>query len=148
MRRFDFVVLGAGVSGLGFAKRMSEHGQSVLLLEKEATVGGLSRTLNHQGFYLDFCAHRFHTNNKELLKEILGLPGLRMHRHVKKSRIYIFGKYLKYPFELQNLLRAMPLKDSFLCGLSFGWNLLTRSFRRPTLESYSEWFVHLYGRRL
>jgi protoporphyrinogen oxidase len=148
MRRFDFVVLGAGVSGLGFAKRMSEHGQSVLLLEKEATVGGLSRTLNHQGFYLDFCAHRFHTNNKDLLKEILGLPGLRMHRHVKKSRIYIFGKYLKYPFELQNLLRAMPLKDSLLCGLSFGWNLLTRSFRRPTLESYSEWFVHLYGRRL
>jgi protoporphyrinogen oxidase len=148
MRRFDFVVLGAGVSGLGFAKRMSENGHSVLLLEKEATVGGLSRTLNHKGFYLDFCAHRFHTNNRDLLKEVLGLPGLKMHRHVKKSRIYIFGKYLKYPFELQNLLRAMTLKDSLLCGLSFGWNLLAKHFRRPTLESYRDWFVHLYGGRL
>ncbi len=148
MRRFDFVVLGAGVSGLGFAKRMSENGHSVLLLEKEARVGGLSRTLDYKGFYLDFCAHRFHTNNRDLLKEVLGLPGLKMHRHVKKSRIYIFGKYLKYPFELQNLLRAMTLKDSLLCGLSFGWNLLVKRFRRPTLESYRDWFVHLYGRRL
>ena len=148
MRRFDFVVLGGGVSGLGFAKRMSEHGRSVLVLEKEATIGGLSRTLNHKGFYLDFCAHRFHTNNRDLLKEVLGLPGLRMYRHVKKSRIYMFGKYLKYPFELQNLLRAMPVKDSLRCGLSFGWNLLAKPFRRPTLVSYRDWFVHLYGRRL
>jgi len=32
---FDFVVLGGGVSGLGFAKRVAEHGKSVLVLEKE-----------------------------------------------------------------------------------------------------------------
>ncbi len=148
MRRFDFVVLGGGVSALSFAKRMSKHGHSVLVLEKEAVVGGLSRSLNYNGFYLDFCAHRFHTNNRELLSEILALPGLRMSRHVKKSRIYMFGRYLKYPFELQNLLRAMPLQDSLMCGLSFGWNLLAKRFRKPALVSYEDWFVHLYGQRL
>ena len=74
MRRCDFVLLGGGVSALGFAKRMAEHGHSVLVLEKEAVVGGLSRTLYHEGFYLDFCAHRFHTNNRELLNELLALP--------------------------------------------------------------------------
>jgi protoporphyrinogen oxidase len=148
MRRFDFVVLGGGVSALGFAKRMSEHGRLVLVLEKEAVVGGLSRTLCYKGFYLDFCAHRFHTNNRELLDEILALPGLTMTRHLKKSRIYMFGRYLKYPFELQNLLRAMPLNDSLMAALSFGWNLLARRFREPTLVSYKDWFVHLYGQRL
>ena len=117
-QKFDFIVLGGGVSGLGFAKRISENGRSVLVLEKESVVGGLSRTLNHNNFYLDFCAHRFHTNNKALLNEIQSLPGLTMRRHIKKSRIYIFHKYLKYPFELQNLLRAMPLYQSFLCGCS------------------------------
>ena len=148
MPRFDFVVLGGGVSALGFAKRVSEHGHSVLVLEKEAVVGGLSRSLNYNGFYLDFCAHRFHTNNRELLSEIVALPGLRMTRHIKKSRIYMFGRYLRYPFELQNLLRAMPLQDSLMCGLSFGWNLLAKHFRKPALLSYKDWFVHLYGRRL
>jgi len=149
MRSFDFVILGGGVSGLGFAKRMTEQGHSVLVLEKEAVVGGLSRTLVYNGFYLDFCAHRFHTNNRELLNEVLALPGLKMTRHAKKSRIYMFGKYLKYPFELQNLLRAMPLNDSLMAGLSFAWNLIAKRFRRATtLESYKDWFVHLYGRRL
>jgi UDP-galactopyranose mutase len=148
MRRFEFIVLGGGVSGLGFAKRMSERGRNVLVLEKESVVGGLSRTLYHDGFYLDFCAHRFHTNNRALLEEIRALPALHLVRHVKKSRIYMFGKYLKYPFELQNLLRAMPLADSVNAALSFGWNLLSRRFRRPRLFSYRDWFVHLYGRRL
>ena len=61
MAEYDFIVLGAGVAGLAFAKRVSEHGRTVLILEKEKEVGGLSRTLLHNGFHLDFCAHRFHT---------------------------------------------------------------------------------------
>ena len=104
MEHYDYVVLGGGVSGLGFAKRMSENGKTVLVLEKEDIVGGLSRSIEHNGFYLDFCAHRFHTNNKELLDEVLSLPGLTMERHIKKSRIYMFNKWLKYPFEIQQLL--------------------------------------------
>ncbi len=147
--KFDFVILGGGVSGLGFAKRVAEHGKSVLVLEKEAIVGGLSRSLNHKGFYLDFCAHRFHTNNKVLLNEILSLPGLTMERHIKKSRNYMFGKYLKYPFEIQNLLRAMPLHQSVLSGLSFGWNIVTKPFKnKKNLRSFEDWFVYIYGWRL
>ena len=146
---FDYIVLGGGVSGLGFAKRVSENSRSVLVLEKEAVVGGLSRSLQHKGFYLDFCAHRFHTKNKALLDEIRSLPGLTMERHIKKSRIYMFGKYLKYPFEIQNLLRAMPITQSFLSGLSFLKNLALKSLRTTRdLRSYKDWFVHLYGTRL
>lgn len=149
MEQYDFIVLGGGISGLGFAKRISEHGFSVLILEKEEIVGGLSRSINHKGFYLDFCAHRFHTNNKELLKEILALPDFKMEKHVKKSRIYMFGKWLKYPFEIQNLLRAMPLHQSFLSGVSFTTNQITKNFRKiQDNQSYKDWFVHIYGKRL
>ena len=149
MEHYDFVVLGGGVSGLGFAKRVSEHGKTVLVLEKESVVGGLSRSLFHNGFYLDFCAHRFHTNNKDLLHEVMTLPLLDMKKHIKKSRIYMFGKWLKYPFEIQQLLAAMPIRQSFVSGLSFGWNLLTKKFRKTNeLQSYKDWFVHLYGTQL
>jgi protoporphyrinogen oxidase len=148
-KKYDFVVLGGGVSGLGFAKRISENGKSVLVLEKEAIVGGLSRSLEYKGFYLDFCAHRFHTNNKDLLHEVLTLPGLTMEKHIKKSRIYMFNKWLKYPFEIQQLLAAMPLWQSFVSGLSFGWNIITKRFRKTSkLQSYKEWFIHLYGKRI
>ena len=146
---FDYVILGGGVSGLGFAKRATDHGKSVLVLEKEAILGGLSRSLVHNGFYLDFCAHRFHTNNKALLSEIMSLPGLRMERHIKKSRNFMFGRYLKYPFEIQNLLRAMPLHQSVLSAFSFGWNILTKPFRsKENRRSFEDWFVYIYGWRL
>ena len=149
MREYDYVVLGGGISGLGFAKRVTDHGKSILVLEKEDVVGGLSRSIKHNDFYLDFCAHRFHTKNQALLDEILALDGLTMHKHIKKSRIYMFGKMLKYPFEMQNLLRAMPLRHSIMSGFSFGWNLIAKQFRSTDkLQSYKAWFVHLYGARL
>jgi protoporphyrinogen oxidase len=128
---------------------MSETGASVLVLEKESEIGGLSRTLQREGYCLDFCAHRFHTNNQALLREILALPGLTMHRHVKKSRIYMFGKYLKYPFEIQNLLRAMPLEQSVVSAGSFAANYVQRALRKkPAIRTYRDWFVDLYGARL
>lgn len=149
MRAYDYIVLGGGVSGLGFAKRVADRGKSVLVLEKEDVVGGLSRSLRHRGFYLDFCAHRFHTKNKELLDELLGLEGLAWHTHVKKSRIFMFGKYLKYPFEIEELLRAMPISKSVPAALSFAWTTLTRGRKDASKNrSYKDWFLYLYGKRL
>ncbi|MFQ6103418.1 MAG: FAD-dependent oxidoreductase [Candidatus Glassbacteria bacterium] len=149
MQKYDFIVLGAGLAGLAFSKRISENGFSVLLLEKEDAVGGLSRTLIHDGYYIDFCAHRFHTKNTELLEEVLSLPGLKMNKHLKKSRIYMFDKYLKYPFQLQNLLRAMPISQSIPCSLSFLVNLILKRFRKKdNIRSYKDWFIHFYGRGL
>ncbi|MBI5469892.1 FAD-dependent oxidoreductase [Candidatus Kaiserbacteria bacterium] len=146
---YEYVVLGAGVSGLGFAKRVSERGKSVLVLEKEAVVGGLSRSIHYKGFYLDFCAHRFHTKNKALLDEILTLPGLEMHRHIKKSRNFMFGKYIKYPFEVQDLLRAMPLSLSIPAGFSFLWNMIAKRFKdKNKLRSFEDWFSYIYGYKL
>jgi protoporphyrinogen oxidase len=145
MQKYDFVILGAGLAGLAFAKRVSENGFSVLLLEKEDTVGGISRTINHNNHYLDFCAHRFHTRNEALLKELLSLPGLSMHKHLKKSRIYMFNKYLKYPFQLQNLLRAMPLSQSIYCSLSFTANLIkTKLLKESLIKINKYWFKQFY----
>ncbi|MDO8528982.1 MAG: FAD-dependent oxidoreductase [Nanoarchaeota archaeon] len=148
MKKYDFVVLGAGIAGLAFAKKISEKGSSILMLEKEKQIGGLSRTIKHNGFYLDFCAHRFHTKNEELLKEITSLPNLKLYKHTKRSRIYMFNKYLKYPFEIQNLLAAMPPHKSVLSGTSFLMNSIKKKFKKPRIISYKDWFVYFYGKQL
>jgi len=148
MKKYDLVVLGAGIAGLAFAKKISEKGHTILVIEKEEKVGGLSRTLYHKGYSLDFCAHRIHTSNEAILKEIMSLPKLKLYKHFKKSRIYMFNKYLKYPFEIQNLLRAMPIHQSFLGGISFLLTTLIRKFRNPNIISYKDWFVYFYGRGL
>ena len=78
MKKYDYIVLGAGVAGLSFCKRISETSSSMLLLEKENTVGGVARSIYHEGFIMDFCAHRFHSGNQKLLDEVLSLDGQRI----------------------------------------------------------------------
>ncbi len=148
LKKYDFIVLGAGVAGLSFAWKVAKSGKSVLVLEKENVVGGLSRTMEHDGYLLDFSAHRFHTKNKELLDVIHSLPGLEMKTHIKKSRIYLYNKYLKYPFELDNLFGAMPLHEAFLCGVDYLWNRFKLRGKARNVRSYKDWFLYYYGPKL
>lgn len=146
---YDVVILGAGMAGLAAAYKLSQHGKSVLVLEKEAEVGGLSRTLQIGEFQFDYCAHRFHTPDPKLLKEVKEVMAENFTSHIQKSRIFMFGKYLKYPFELQNLLRGMPPVQAFLCGIDFLWNTIKRKlgYKLPT-NNYRDWFITFFGKRL
>ena len=123
---FDFIVIGAGVAGLSFAYEISKHGKTVIILEKDKQTGGLSKTLTYKGFRFDYCAHRFHTANDKLLDEVKHIVGPTFTKHIKKSRIFLFNKYLKYPFELQNLLRAMSPVQAIHSVFSFGFNYIYR----------------------
>jgi UDP-galactopyranose mutase len=65
MRRFDIVVIGAGISGTTLAERYAALGKQVLVLEKRDHIGG-----NCYDFYNDdgilvskYGAHLFHLVN-------------------------------------------------------------------------------------
>ena len=73
MEKFDFVVVGAGVSGLSFANWAREHAAqqgravpSILGVEKEREPGGYCRTVKRHGFTWDFAGHFFHFRDAEL----------------------------------------------------------------------------------
>ena len=146
--RYDYVVLGAGVAGLAFAHEVAAAGHSVLLLEKEPAVGGLSRTLEFQGFRFDYCAHRFHSGNPALIERVKTLVGPSFQKHTKRSRMYMFHRYLRYPFELPSLLAVMPPHESLHAAVSFTWNWVTRRRRRARIVSYKDWFIYHFGPKL
>ncbi|MCC7070759.1 MAG: NAD(P)-binding protein [Deltaproteobacteria bacterium] len=73
MEAFDFVVVGAGVSGLSFANWAREEAArrgrappSILVVEREREPGGYCRTVKRHGFTWDFAGHFFHFRHAEV----------------------------------------------------------------------------------
>lgn len=95
---FDYIVIGGGMAGLSFSYEMKTKGYSTLILEKDGEVGGLSKTLQYKNFRFDYCAHRFHSANEEVMKKVKEIMSNNFYLHNQKSRIFMFDKFLKYPF--------------------------------------------------
>ena len=89
MKNFEYVVLGAGVSGLTFAATLKRNGvDSVLVLEKEEEVGGLCRSMNVDGAALDIGGgHFLDVKNQEVLDfvfQYMGLDEWKKHNRISK----------------------------------------------------------------
>ncbi|MBI1946484.1 MAG: FAD-dependent oxidoreductase [Deltaproteobacteria bacterium] len=73
MEQFDFVVVGAGVSGLSFANwareeasRLGRASPTILVVEREREPGGYCRTVKRHGFTWDFAGHFFHFRHADI----------------------------------------------------------------------------------
>lgn len=139
------VILGAGPAGLTAAYELSNQGIPCVVLERDAVVGGLSRTVDYKGFRFDIGGHRFYTKVslvEQIWREILGADLLTCSR---LSRIYYKSKFFKYPLEPLDACRQLGLMETLRCGLSFGWN---RAFPERPEEDFETWVSNRFGRRL
>jgi len=139
------VILGAGPAGLTAAYELSNLGVGCVVLEQEAVVGGLARTVEYQGFRFDIGGHRFYTKIslvQQIWREVLGEDLLTRKR---LSRIYYKSRFFQYPLEPFDALRGLGLIEAFRCVLSF-----VRSRLFPTLPEYdfATWVSNRFGRRL
>ena len=57
MQRYDAIVIGGGISGLGVAALLSKKGYRVVLLEKESILGGRSTSFPYRGYTVDIGVH-------------------------------------------------------------------------------------------
>jgi protoporphyrinogen oxidase len=66
-RAVDVAIIGAGPAGLTAAYLLTKAGYSVCVIEKdERYVGGISRTVEHEGYRFDIGGHRFFSNLRRL----------------------------------------------------------------------------------
>ena len=75
------IILGAGVAGLAMGYFLCRRGQyDVTVLEKSPAAGGLCASFQHNGFTLDYGAHKLYSAIPGILDEIRALMGDRLIR--------------------------------------------------------------------
>jgi len=60
------VIIGAGPAGLTAAYQLAKRGVTATILEADDIVGGISRTVERDGWRFDIGGHRFFTKVKEV----------------------------------------------------------------------------------
>jgi protoporphyrinogen oxidase len=137
----DYAVIGAGVSGLGFANwiREREPNASVLVLEREAEAGGYCRTVTRDGFIWDYSGHFFHFKHPEIEAWLRArMPNQRVETVTKRSFIRYAGRDIDFPF--QKNIHQLP-QDEFIECLH---DLFFRPAGEPT--SFGDMLYRRLGR--
>ncbi len=139
------ITLGAGPAGLTAAYLLSREGEHAIVLEKEDTVGGISKTVDYKKFLFDIGGHRFFTKYAEvenLWHEILGDDFLTRPR---MSRIYYNHKFFHYPLKPLNALLNLGIGTSLLTVFSF---IRSKFFPYKKETNFEEWVSNRFGRKL
>ena len=67
MKKYDYIIVGAGPFGCVFAREMKNKGKSVLILEKRNHIAGNTYTEKIEGINVHkYGAHIFHTSDKKI----------------------------------------------------------------------------------
>ncbi len=118
MEHVDFLVIGAGMSGLGFANwiraEAAARGRptpSVRVCEAADEPGGYCRTVVEDGFVWDYSGHFFHFKHPEIEAWLRARMDGEVRTVTKLSSIRVDGVDVDFPF--QKNIHQLP-KDRFI----------------------------------
>ena len=142
----DVAIIGAGPAGLTAAYQLTKLGFSVVVIEKDPVyVGGISRTVEHEGFRFDIGGHRFFSKSREVVdlwNEILPDDFIERPR---MSRIFYGGKFYSYPLRAFEALFNLGIWTSTLCIASYA---KARLLPKKDVKSFEDWVVNQFGHKL
>jgi len=171
------VVIGAGPAGLSAAYELLEKGSDtwdVVVLEATDAIGGISRTLCHNGNRFDIGPHRFFSRSDEvnaLWEKLLPAQGapakddillgrrcsladggpdpektdrVMLRRH-RLTRIFYLKHFFDYPISLKPAtFFAMGLVRTVSAGCSYLWS----AFFKRAEKSLEDFYINRFGRVL
>jgi protoporphyrinogen oxidase len=121
MDRVEYLVIGAGVSGLSFANWMRAEAAArqrpapeILVLEADSEPGGYCKTVVQDGFVWDYSGHFFHFRDPGIEAWLRArMPGQEIRTVLKRSFIRFEGRDIDFPF--QKNIHQLPRQDFIDC---------------------------------
>jgi protoporphyrinogen oxidase len=109
-------------------------------LEKEATVGGLCRSINYGGGVFDIGGHSFHTPHPEVFELINRLLDGGLYVQERDARVYTHSTLIPYPF--QKFFDRIP-NPEVVEECSKGLQNVRENEAEP--ENYEEFIIQKFG---
>lgn len=135
MASADVVVLGGGPAGLAAAWRAARRGMSVVLFERESTLGGMAASFDVCGVRVDHGSHRLHaTTDPGILAELQTLLGGGLQLRPRNGRIRLLDRWVRFPLSPVDALRSMPPRFS----ASLARDMVTAPLRRGADVTYAD----------
>ncbi|NNC53509.1 MAG: NAD(P)/FAD-dependent oxidoreductase [Sphingomonadaceae bacterium] len=145
--KVDVAIIGAGPAGLTAGYLLTKQGKTVAIIEKDDTyVGGISRTVEHEGYRFDIGGHRFFSKSQQVVdlwNEILGEDDF--IQRPRMSRIYYEGKFYSYPLRAFEALWNLGILRSTVCMASY---LQYKLFPKKDVKSFEDWTTNQFGHKL
>lgn len=144
----DIIILGGGLAGLSAGYTLTNAGLPVQVYEGAAVVGGLSKTIERNGFRFDLGGHRFFTNDKEIDALVRDLMGQEMVPVRRSSKIYLRDQYFDYPLRPFNAMFGLGIPTTARIIADYAWETAKRVMIKKDLVSLEDWVVSNFGRTM
>jgi protoporphyrinogen oxidase len=139
----DFLILGAGWSGLVAAECLSRNNKRIVILEKENEAGGLARTFDFGGFKFDIGGHALFFKKAENFAYLKSLSKNGSLVSInRKAKMFFNNKYLDFPPNISSILR-LGLENIVNISLDF-----LRLDKTNEKKNFEEWAKSNYGDNL
>ncbi|MGE4546776.1 MAG: NAD(P)/FAD-dependent oxidoreductase [Desulfurella sp.] len=157
MKHFDIIIVGAGPAGITAAKEATKQNKSVLIVEEDCLVGGISKTINYKQNRIDIGGHRFFSKSDLVInwwEELLKPCSIEEAKHIQTcmlkrkrlSRIYFENNFYDYPLKL-NLNTALNI--GVFRGLGFLKDYIYAK-NKPIMpeKNLEDFFINRFGKGL
>lgn len=142
------IVLGGGLAGLSAGCTLARADAPVTVIERDATVGGLSRTVLHDGYRFDLGGHRFFSADAKINRFVSDLMTDELVRVERSSKILLRDCYFDYPLKPANALFGLGVATSLRILADYGVEKVRGLSGRGESVSLEDWVVRNFGRTM
>jgi len=111
-------IVGAGISGLAMAYACEQAGHSVVVYERDSSIGGRMKSMEMGGYYLDYGFHVLHTAYPTVQRwfdlkslDIAPMDPCTMTIHPETGKRRLLGDALRAPKYLPSTVKSVGLVD-------------------------------------
>ena len=136
-KRFDYLIVGAGLFGATFAHLMKIHNKKCLVIEERPHIGGLCHTEKQDGIWVHkYGPHIFHTKDKAIWNFVNNLVEFNNYTH--KVKVNYNKSIYSFPVNLQTFYELLGISDPDDAMENYKSMAVRQDIDNIFLKNYSE----------